>query len=417
MILKRPFRACDLYFLTFVYFILSLIKTSKADLFGPSQPIIRQESVYYLTNATVVRLDKTTPSFEYSVNIKQIPSTPNPPKDGLQGLLYLQNDPCLSPDSSGNSTALLSSNLTPISHVALLPLSNCSIEWKIMRAQNDKAVAAILFRESQEQLNLESLNLPSPVVIPIFVVDPEVGNQLLNDLMRPSVISNGNTPGGGWIKKLRVTLYPYEHFFPGIWEFTLIIVVVLLILSLATSVAMHCHLYRLRRNYRQRNEPTENTEMMVIHKSYLENLPVHIFDSEQQKAKKRYSHMNHQGVPISQLKQTNSPHTTIVIPPPPLYLKNDATSPRTSYISVESSPVCAICLDDFVDGDEIRQLPCLHDYHVACIDPWLTTKSGTCPMCKSRVSPQTTSTPQEEPSTGEYQWFSSITSICGPCTG
>ncbi|KAJ1986390.1 hypothetical protein GGI25_006283 [Coemansia spiralis] len=42
---------------------------------------------------------------------------------------------------------------------------------------------------------------------------------------------------------------------------------------------------------------------------------------------------------------------------------------------------CAICLDDFEAGIEVRQLPCQHFFHIACIDPWLVERSGTCPLC------------------------------------
>ena len=40
---------------------------------------------------------------------------------------------------------------------------------------------------------------------------------------------------------------------------------------------------------------------------------------------------------------------------------------------------CLICVDDFVDGDRIRTLPCGHDFHPACIDPWLLNRSTACP--------------------------------------
>lgn len=43
---------------------------------------------------------------------------------------------------------------------------------------------------------------------------------------------------------------------------------------------------------------------------------------------------------------------------------------------------CAICLAEYVDGDEIRVLPqCGHGFHVACIDMWLGSHSS-CPSCR-----------------------------------
>ncbi|MFS8016735.1 putative transcription factor C2H2 family [Helianthus anomalus] len=43
---------------------------------------------------------------------------------------------------------------------------------------------------------------------------------------------------------------------------------------------------------------------------------------------------------------------------------------------------CAICLEEYVDGDEIRVLPqCGHVFHIGCIDKWLDSHSS-CPSCR-----------------------------------
>uniref|UniRef100_A0A3P9KXL0 RING finger protein 11 n=2 Tax=Oryzias latipes TaxID=8090 RepID=A0A3P9KXL0_ORYLA len=45
---------------------------------------------------------------------------------------------------------------------------------------------------------------------------------------------------------------------------------------------------------------------------------------------------------------------------------------------------CVICMMDFVYGDPIRFLPCMHTYHMDCIDDWLM-RSFTCPSCMEPV--------------------------------
>ncbi|AGO82356.2 Ring finger protein [Pandoravirus dulcis] len=45
---------------------------------------------------------------------------------------------------------------------------------------------------------------------------------------------------------------------------------------------------------------------------------------------------------------------------------------------------CAVCLDDFSDGDCVRALPCAHTYHAPCIDRWLVDHDA-CPCCRAAV--------------------------------
>ncbi|XP_070619237.1 RING finger protein 215 [Erythrolamprus reginae] len=45
---------------------------------------------------------------------------------------------------------------------------------------------------------------------------------------------------------------------------------------------------------------------------------------------------------------------------------------------------CAICLDQFQKNQWLRVLPCLHEFHRDCVDPWLLLQQ-TCPLCKHNV--------------------------------
>eukprot|EP01135_Chromosphaera_perkinsii_P003759 Nk52_evm5s255 gene=Nk52_evmTU5s255 len=47
--------------------------------------------------------------------------------------------------------------------------------------------------------------------------------------------------------------------------------------------------------------------------------------------------------------------------------------------------VCVICLEEFVDGEEIRVLPCSHGYHMVCIDKWFSMCRRSCPVCKKDI--------------------------------
>ncbi|VAI59411.1 unnamed protein product [Triticum turgidum subsp. durum] len=56
---------------------------------------------------------------------------------------------------------------------------------------------------------------------------------------------------------------------------------------------------------------------------------------------------------------------------------------------------CCICLSVYDDGAELRELPCGHHFHCACIDKWLHI-NATCPLCKLNVRKNSSSSGSEE---------------------
>jgi hypothetical protein len=44
---------------------------------------------------------------------------------------------------------------------------------------------------------------------------------------------------------------------------------------------------------------------------------------------------------------------------------------------------CAICIDTLEDDDDVRGLTCGHAFHAGCLDPWLTSRRASCPLCKA----------------------------------
>ena len=77
------------------------------------------------------------------------------------------------------------------------------------------------------------------------------------------------------------------------------------------------------------------------------------------------------------------------VPPLLSQLEDDrkiATFPTRKIVNLaqEITADCVICYESWQNDQEVRTLPCLHYFHVACIDRWLH-QNMTCPQCRHRL--------------------------------
>ncbi|KAH1196698.1 E3 ubiquitin-protein ligase SDIR1 [Glycine max] len=68
----------------------------------------------------------------------------------------------------------------------------------------------------------------------------------------------------------------------------------------------------------------------------------------------------------------------------PAEKKQDNSNAVGSMKASDDDLSCSVCLEQVNVGDVLRSLPCLHQFHANCIDPWLR-QQGTCPVCKFRA--------------------------------
>lgn len=62
---------------------------------------------------------------------------------------------------------------------------------------------------------------------------------------------------------------------------------------------------------------------------------------------------------------------------------------RSSDEMEDNTEKCTICLSDFEDTEDVRRLPCMHLFHVECIDQWLSSNKR-CPICRVDIETKET---------------------------
>ncbi|KAL3447334.1 hypothetical protein BJX65DRAFT_94726 [Aspergillus insuetus] len=199
-------------------------------------------------------------------------------------------------------------------------------------------------------------------------------------------------------------------------------IITALFLSIIITGAIRAHRHPERYGPRQRPGRPRQSRARGMARAMLETIPIVKFGdngNDKLEGDKGDVEMSiASDTPVSQLREDEPRQPPMATggttsPTPEETSQDTATSPpeskqerRTGATGVAEAETptdhpnfsCPICTDDFVKGQDLRVLPCNHQFHPECIDPWLVNVSGTCPLCRIDLNP-----PQAEGENNENQ--------------
>ncbi|KAJ1950367.1 hypothetical protein EC988_004414 [Linderina pennispora] len=362
-----------------------------------------RKDVVEIENDTVVLVDATSTIDSSAGRIEYLafssPSTP----DGTKGVVYALADiPKCKPEKRDEAylaaayirIALLSDQL------------NCPIEIQIAQAQFDGAVGAIVYNTSMGVQDLGAFLsarlIKERPLIPLMLTDRNYGTILRSEI--DSLQDEAMYDPIGRTRAIFASLYGDEEGdkLTG-WEISLITLVVILALCFCTSLTFHVSSSRRRRAaHAQRDESAAglNKQIQTLPACALDRLALREVTEQDVQV------LSECAAPLASMLSADIAYTVRSRPTTNCSHASqhaakcseaekqgsiaDAASEKTCENEVDEADsilkgcisTCIVCIDDFVVGSRMRILPCGHNYHIECIDPWLTSKSSLCPLCK-----------------------------------
>ncbi|KAJ2867100.1 hypothetical protein GGH94_001079 [Coemansia aciculifera] len=346
-----------------------------------------------LVHATAV-IDGTTS------RIMRLPSSPAGQVDGSKGLVYILPD-LVDCTPIERSAAFLAASYI---RVALIVDDGvCPMEAKVRQAQYDGAVGALVYNTSMSAADMSTFlghrMASSKPVIPVVAVDKDYGETLRLEVI--SLREEAAISESGRYRAIFASIYPDEDAerLSG-WEISLISLVVILALCFCTSLAFHVSSSRRRieRTGRHGDANSTNKHIQTLPSCALDRLMLRtVTEADVLALSEHTTPLDAILNPNGRLRSirslsANTPSTegTSCSAEGCTGCEKPHESSSSNYpcVGAETSilkgciATCIVCIDDFVVGSKMRILPCGHNYHIECIDPWLTTKSSLCPLCK-----------------------------------
>ncbi|XP_030074015.1 E3 ubiquitin-protein ligase ZNRF3 [Microcaecilia unicolor] len=140
---------------------------------------------------------------------------------------------------------------------------------------------------------------------------------------------------------------------------------------------------RARIQHRAPRQPTEYFDMGIFLAFFVVVSLVCLILLIKIKLKQRQSQssVNRMAVQALQKMETRKFETKAKVP------QEGSCGGALDTLSSSSTSDCAICLEKYIDGEELRVIPCTHRFHKKCVDPWLL-QQHTCPHCRHNIIEQ-----------------------------
>ncbi|XWS29169.1 hypothetical protein CRYUN_Cryun24cG0005500 [Craigia yunnanensis] len=113
----------------------------------------------------------------------------------------------------------------------------------------------------------------------------------------------------------------------------------------------------------------------------------------------------------ARIKETRTAGYEVIKPDVSKKVKKGASNFQAKLNPGEASSkgeTCCVCLSSMKEGDDIRVLPCLHQFHRVCVDRWLNACRKNCPVCRFSMREEEMFHRREAFTEEMSTWFSSF---------
>eukprot|EP01084_Bolivina_argentea_P185469 319828_1 len=269
-------------------------------------------------------------------------------------------------DKIKGNVVLILRGASIINNIAKDSNLKCSFSTKVLYAQQAGAVAVIIGNNVGEyeimSMHDDKKSTYVPVTIPSMSVSKQTYEIMFNQIVQgENVTVKINNKGSIDDSRLNRAI---EGWVTAILSTLLLLASVSLIIAGILSVRIFTARIRYLWNIRQRGlrihmiKTVKYSSDLLIARKWISNEIVVSdieFDTNQHEEK-----VNLIGSPIK------------------CQIGNNTNENKETLLHNET---CNVCLDDFVEGEEIKLLNCKHAFHEKCIKTWIIQK-GECPVCK-----------------------------------